>query len=84
MLKDLGTGKLLFCVLFTLYLKDDVDEDGNLKEGVLGGKPMSLMSEEEKKRHQESVEKTAQGKENTKDDAAGKKSEVETGEDDLD
>jgi hypothetical protein len=26
-------------VLFTLYLKEDVDEHGNVKEGVEGGKP---------------------------------------------
>lgn len=25
-------------VLFTLYLKEDVDDEGNIKEGVIGGK----------------------------------------------
>lgn len=89
MLKDVGTDKLLFCVLFTLYLKEDVDEDGNLKEGVLGGKPLSLMTEAEKKQHQEQVEKVASGKDNVKDDGAKKeedvkKGKVETNEDDLD
>ena len=82
MLKDIGTDKLLFCVLFTLYLKEDVDEDGNLKEGVLGGKPLSLMTEAEKKAHQEQVEKVANGKENVKHEV--KKENVETNEDDLD
>jgi hypothetical protein len=88
-LKDIGTDKLLFCVLFTLYLKEDVDEEGNLKEGVLGGKPLSLMTEAEKKQHQEQVEKVASGKENVKDDGVKKdedvkKEKVETNEDDLD
>ena len=30
---------MLFVVLFTLYLKEDVDEHGNVKDGVEGGKP---------------------------------------------
>lgn len=54
-LKDLGTDKPLFVVLFTLYLKEDVDEDGNLKDGVEGGKPLSLMSEKEKEVHESKV-----------------------------
>ena len=54
-LKDLGTGKPLFVVLFTLYLKEDVDEEGNLKEGVEGGKPLSLMNEKEKEVHEAKV-----------------------------
>ena len=54
-LKDLGSDKLLFAVLFTLYLKEDVDEDGNLKEGVEGGKPLSLMSDKEREIHEAKV-----------------------------
>lgn len=39
MLKNRATDEVLFVVLFTLYLKDDVNEDGSIKEGVVGGKP---------------------------------------------
>lgn len=28
-------------MLFTLYLKEDVNEDGTIKEGVIGGKPFT-------------------------------------------
>ncbi|KAI9051819.1 hypothetical protein LZ554_004081 [Drepanopeziza brunnea f. sp. 'monogermtubi'] len=38
-LKDRATDTVLFVVLFTLYLKEDVDEHGNVREGVEGGKP---------------------------------------------
>ncbi|KAG4427845.1 hypothetical protein IFR05_016670, partial [Cadophora sp. M221] len=38
-LKNRATDTVLFVVLFTLYLKEDVDEEGNVKEGVEGGKP---------------------------------------------
>ncbi|KAH7379714.1 hypothetical protein BKA64DRAFT_749889 [Cadophora sp. MPI-SDFR-AT-0126] len=38
-LKNRATDTVLFVVLFTLYLKEDVDEDGNVKEGVEAGKP---------------------------------------------
>lgn len=38
MLKNRATGDVLFVVLFTLYLKEDVNEDGSIKEGVEGGK----------------------------------------------
>ncbi|KAG0645452.1 hypothetical protein D0Z07_8624 [Hyphodiscus hymeniophilus] len=34
-LKNRATGKVLFVVLFTLYLKEDVDEEGNIKPGVM-------------------------------------------------
>lgn len=45
MLKNRATGDVLLIVLFTLYLKEDVDEHGNVKEGVEGGMPFDLMDE---------------------------------------
>jgi hypothetical protein len=50
-MKNRKTGDVLFVVLFTLYLKGDVDENGNLKEGVEGGKPFDLLPEGEKEKH---------------------------------
>ena len=38
-LKNRKTDKVYMVVLFTLYLKEDVDEDGNVKVGVEAGKP---------------------------------------------
>ncbi|KAI9743569.1 MAG: hypothetical protein M1818_002884 [Claussenomyces sp. TS43310] len=38
-LKDRKTNTVLFVVVFTLYLKEDVLEDGSIKPGVEGGKP---------------------------------------------
>lgn len=38
-LKDRKTSTVFFVVCFTLYLKEDVDEDGNIKDGVQGGVP---------------------------------------------
>jgi hypothetical protein len=49
-LKNRATDKVLFVVLFTLYLKDDVNEDGTLKEGVEGGKPIALLNEKDQQR----------------------------------
>ena len=43
---------MLLVVLFTLYLKEDVDENGILKDGVEGGKPFYLMSKEQADKHE--------------------------------
>ena len=51
-LKNRKTGTVLLVVLFTLYLKEDVDEIGNLKDGVEGGKPFYLMSKEQAEKHE--------------------------------
>lgn len=40
MLKNRATGQVYFVVLFTLYLKEDVNEDGSIKEGILGGRQL--------------------------------------------
>jgi hypothetical protein len=37
-LKNRKTKTVYLVVLFTLYLKEDVNEDGSIKEGVIGGK----------------------------------------------
>ncbi|ESZ98321.1 hypothetical protein SBOR_1314 [Sclerotinia borealis F-4128] len=42
-LKNRKTGEVLLVVLFTLYLKEDVDENGKLKDGVEGGKPFDQL-----------------------------------------
>ncbi|KAG9236451.1 hypothetical protein BJ875DRAFT_227877 [Amylocarpus encephaloides] len=42
-LKDKATDTVLFVVLFTLYLKEDVDEEGNLKPGIEGGSDGMVM-----------------------------------------
>ncbi|CZR56038.1 uncharacterized protein PAC_05926 [Phialocephala subalpina] len=51
-LKNRATDTVLFVVLFTLYLKEDVDESGIVKDGVEGGKPLALMGEKERRRHE--------------------------------
>ncbi|TVY55058.1 UPF0590 protein, partial [Lachnellula suecica] len=58
-LKNRATDKVLFVVLFTLYLKDDVNEDGSVKDGVEGGKPLELLGEKERERHEKA--KNAEG-----------------------
>jgi hypothetical protein len=44
-LKNVATGRVLFVVLFTLYLKEDIDEHGNVKQGVEGGMPFDKMAD---------------------------------------
>jgi len=44
-LKNRKTDVVLFAVLFTLYLKEDIDECGNVKVGVEGGMPFNLRAE---------------------------------------
>src|SRR4051812_6601523 len=51
-LKNRATDRVLFVVLFTLYLKEDVDEEGNVKEGVESGVPFELRGEEERGRYE--------------------------------
>ena len=53
MLKNRATNQVFFVVLFTLYLKEDIDEEGNVKPGALEhvGKPFDTRAEEEKQRH---------------------------------
>jgi hypothetical protein len=51
-LKNRKTDTVLFVVLFTLYLKEDVDENGNLKDGVEGGKPFELMPKDQAEKHE--------------------------------
>jgi hypothetical protein len=36
-LRNRKTDTVYLVVFFTLYLKDDVNEDGSIKEGVIGG-----------------------------------------------
>ena len=52
-LKNRATNKVLFVVLFTLYLKEDVDEEGNIKQRAMedANKPFELRDEETKKKH---------------------------------
>lgn len=50
-LKNRKTGEVLFAVVFTLYLKEDVDENGNLKKGVEGGKPLDQLPKDVAEKH---------------------------------
>lgn len=52
MLKNRKTDTVLFVVLFTLYLKEDVDEHGIVKDGVEGGKPFHLLPRELAEKHE--------------------------------
>lgn len=52
MLKNRATDRVLFVVLFTLYLKEDVDEEGNPKEGVETGKPFHLMDDQDREKYE--------------------------------
>lgn len=76
--------EVLFVVLFTLYLKDDV-VDGVVKDGVEGGKPLALMSEKDREKHEQAKngEIEVELKENQKLDGAGDGA-VETNDDDVD
>jgi hypothetical protein len=78
--------EVLFVVLFTLYLKEDV-VDGVVKDGVEGGKPLALMSEKDREKHEQAKngEIEVELKENEKLDGAGDASGgVETNDDDVD
>jgi hypothetical protein len=39
-LKNRKSNTVYLVVLFTLYLKEDVNEDGSIKEGVVAGMPI--------------------------------------------
>ncbi|PBP20061.1 hypothetical protein BUE80_DR009122 [Diplocarpon rosae] len=80
-LKNRKTGTVLFVVLFTLYLKEDVDEHGNVKDGVQGGKPFDQLPKHVQEKHEK--EKTlagAQGATEAKDN----EKLIETNADDVD
>ena len=65
-LKNRKTDTVLFVVLITLYLKEDVDEDGNVKDGVEGGKPFDLLPKDVQERHEKEKTGPADGKESEK------------------
>ncbi|RDL33578.1 Uncharacterized protein BP5553_07946 [Venustampulla echinocandica] len=54
-LKNRATDEVLLVVLFALYLKEDVSEDGKIKNGIQGAKPLSLMSPDERERYERAV-----------------------------
>ncbi|OWP04077.1 hypothetical protein B2J93_2085 [Marssonina coronariae] len=80
-LKNRKTDTVLFVVLFTLYLKEDVDEDGNVKAGVEAGKPFDRPPKRAQEQHEQ--EKTVAGEQLA---AGGKENEQlpETSADDVD
>jgi len=79
---------VLFVVLFTLYLKEDVDEHGRVKDGVEGGKPFALLSEAQREKQIRAKggdvngEKGSVGTEDSKDPETEKL--PDTNEDDVD
>lgn len=93
-LKNRGTGEVLFVVLFTLYLKEDVDENGRVKDGVEGGKPFELMDKDLAAKHNakkngeevngEDVKKIEEGVEKVQLKENEKSPVQETSEDDVD
>ena len=50
-LKNRKTNKVLLVVLFTLYLNEDLDEQGNVKPGVEAGLPFDKMAKEKAAKH---------------------------------
>lgn len=82
MLKNRKTDQVLFVVLFTLYLKEDVDEHGVLKDGVEGGKPFYLLSKEQEERHER--EKNGVVGEEPVESGKEKEKLPETNDDDVD
>ena len=67
MLKNRETDTVLFVVLFTLYLKEDVDENGNVKDGVEGGKPFDLLPKDVAERHEREKNGLPNGDNRTKE-----------------
>jgi hypothetical protein len=51
-LKNRAIDRVIFVVLFTLYLKEDIDEKGNPKEGVETGKPFHLMDGADREKYE--------------------------------
>lgn len=72
MLKNRKTNTALFVAVFTLYLKEDVLEDGSIKPGVEGGKPnkeaIEAHDEDETKETEAPVEDIGSKKEETSAD----------------
>ncbi|TVY37487.1 UPF0590 protein [Lachnellula occidentalis] len=87
-LKNRKTDTVLFVVLFTLYLKDDVLEDGTLKDGVEGGKPLDLMSDADKQRYEKAKNGGGEGEEEeevaVEKEKGASNGAVETSDDDVD
>lgn len=67
-LKNRATDTVYFVVVFTLYLKEDVDKEGNIKEGVVGGVPNGGLEALEAKESKDEEEKKPLDGGNTNDD----------------
>lgn len=83
-LKNRKTNKVLLVVLFTLYLNDDIDEDGNLKPGVETGVPFDQRSDEEAARHNAKIEGAPDGDSKEESPAGEEKEKFYEGDDDVD
>jgi hypothetical protein len=90
-LKNRKADTVYLVVLFTLYLKEDVNEDGTIKEGVVGGKPHVGTAkgfeyhddlDQEHRIGHENGRATANG--HAEAGTAAQKGEVETSPDDVD
>jgi hypothetical protein len=85
-LKNRKTGKVLLVVLFTLYLNEDVDEQGNIKPGVESGIPFHKMDKDKAARFESKRDEGAVDETSTKE-SFGEKKENEKfyeGDDDVD
>lgn len=70
-LKNRATDRILFVVLFTLYLKEDVDEKGNPKEGVETGVPFHLMDDKDREKYESKKNGLDGGEEEETDEQDG-------------
>ncbi|KAJ8069998.1 hypothetical protein OCU04_000402 [Sclerotinia nivalis] len=82
-LKNRKTGEVLFVVLFTLYLKEDVDENGKLKDGVEGGKPFNQLPKKVAEKHTREKNREEEGTEK-KEEKVEKDTNDDDDDDDID
>lgn len=85
-LKNRKTGKVLLVVLFTLYLNEDLDEQGNVKPGVETGVPFDKMDKDKAARLESKRDDVAVDESDAKGSFGEKKKDEKfyEGDDDVD
>jgi hypothetical protein len=86
-LKNRKTDTVYLVVLFTLYLKEDVKEDGTIKEWVVGGRPhvgTAKGVEDHHEHHEQGHENGHAVNGHADSGTAAQKATIETSPDDVD
>lgn len=75
-LKDRSTNTALLVIVFTLFLKDDTDDDGNVKKGVVPGQLITEMGQDRQEMHEHATRDLKGGSVDSHEEELGEATKV--------